>query len=292
MELKKAQRQKVKLKMNVSAPTGFGKTTGALLIAYGITGDWDKIAVIDSENRSASLFENHRLTLPSANGFVIGAFQTIQMEPPYTVDSFCKAVDICVNAGIEVIIADSIYHYWHGKGGVLDYVGSLGGKFQDWAKGSPMWQRLLDKVLQTDAHFISTTRKKQAYEIVEANGKKTVEKKGMEDQVRDGYEYEMTIALEIISDKHLAKASKDRSGLFTGQPEFIITPETGKRIKQWCESGADPIRLPALSDTAYQQALARISSGESALYGKLKGAYLLTEDQKSEIEIAIANLPK
>jgi hypothetical protein len=31
--------------------------------------------------------------------------------------------------------------------------------------------------------------------LVEDNGKKKVEKQGMEDQIRDGYDYEMTITM-------------------------------------------------------------------------------------------------
>jgi hypothetical protein len=49
----------------------------------------------------------------------------------------------------------------------------------------------------------------------------------------------MTLAFEIINDKHMAKASKDRTGLFMNLPEFIISPETGKMILNWCQSGID-----------------------------------------------------
>jgi hypothetical protein len=82
--------------------------------------------------------------------------------------------------------------------------------------------------------------------ITEGN-KTKVEKAGLDDEIRDGYEYEMTISLEIINDKHLAKASKDRTQLFAGKPEFIITTETGKQILNWCNEGIDfpsPSRFP------------------------------------------------
>jgi hypothetical protein len=281
---KKAARQKVKIKLNIGAPTGFGKTTGALMIAYGITGDWSKICVIDSENESASFYANHKVP---GTDFVIGEFDTIQISPDYTVDKFCSAIDMCVADGTEVVIIDSVYHYWHGKGGILDYVGSLGGRYQDWAKGNPQWLKMLDKILQSPVHVITTTRKKQAYEIVTGNnGKKEVEKKGMEDQVRDGYEYEMTIALEIISDKHLAKASKDRSGLFMGKQEFVISPEIGKRIVEWCNSGAEMV-LPPLGANAFTQACGRLQSEGVQLYEKLKSNFKLTPEQVEIIEKAL-----
>jgi hypothetical protein len=49
----------------------------------------------------------------------------------------------------------------------------------------------------------------------------------------------MTIAFEIINDKHMARTSKDRTGLFVNLPEFVITPETGKLILNWCQTGID-----------------------------------------------------
>ncbi len=47
MELKQSKRQNVKLKLGISGASGFGKTHSALLLAYGMTQDWTKIAVID-----------------------------------------------------------------------------------------------------------------------------------------------------------------------------------------------------------------------------------------------------
>jgi len=227
MQLKKATRKAVKLKLGLAAPTGFGKTYSALLMAKGLVGAWDKIAVIDTENDSASLYSD------------LGDYNTISLAPPFTVDKFCQAVDTCVAAGMECIIVDSTYHYWHGKGGLLEYHSSLAGNsYTNWAKTNPLYTRWLDKILQTNVHFICTSRKKQAYEVSKgSDGKTTVEKKGMDDQVRDGFDYEMTIAFNIISANHHVEVSKDRTRMFTGRQEFAITEETGVEIKQWCESG-------------------------------------------------------
>jgi hypothetical protein len=37
--------------------------------------------------------------------------------------------------------------------------------------------------------------------------------------------------------KNQAIATKDRTSLFIGRPEFIITPKTGQMILQWCNEG-------------------------------------------------------
>ena len=235
MQLQKASRKKVKIKMSLASPTGFGKTISALLIAYGITDDWSKIAVIDTENESASLYANHQLL----NGFIIGEFQTISLSPPYEPEKYSKAIKLCEDDGsIEVIIVDSITHVWQGQGGLLEYNTSLGSNtFQNWAKTTPRYQKWLNSILQSRCHVITTSRKKQAYALVENNGKQKVEKQGMEDQIRDGYDYEMTIAFEIINDQHMARPAKDRTGLFADKPEFVITSETGKIILAWCNTG-------------------------------------------------------
>ena len=58
-----ASRVASKLRLALTGATNTGKTYSALLIAYGITKDWSKIAVIDSERRRA-LFYAERNDLP------------------------------------------------------------------------------------------------------------------------------------------------------------------------------------------------------------------------------------
>ena len=69
------------------------------------------------------------------------------------------------------------------------------------------------------------------------NGKTKVVKHGTKEITREGYEYELTVNFELINDRHLAKASKDRTGLFSNKPEFIINQTTGKKLIQWCNEG-------------------------------------------------------
>lgn len=56
MQLRKSSKKQAKIKLALQGPSGSGKTYSALLLAYGITSDWSKIAVIDSENNSANLY--------------------------------------------------------------------------------------------------------------------------------------------------------------------------------------------------------------------------------------------
>lgn len=226
MKLQIAQRHQVKLRLGLSGASGFGKTYSALLLAYGITNDWRKIAIIDTENGSASLYSH------------LGDYNALTLEEPYNPERYIQAIETCEKSAIEVIIIDSISHEWNGKGGCLELHEQLGGKFQDWAKISPRHQAFIDKILQSNCHIITTVRRKVDYSMdADMNGKSKVVKHGTKEITREGFEYELTSNFELINDKHLAKASKDRTGLFMDKPEFIINSATGKKLMEWCNKG-------------------------------------------------------
>ena len=148
---------------------------------------------------------------------------------------------------MELIIIDSITHVWKGQGGILEYQNALGGRYQDWAKATPLYQKWLNRIVQSHCHIITTNRKTQAYNLITEGNRTKVEKAGLDDEIREGYEYELTLAFEIINDKHMARASKDRTGLFVNLPEFVISPETGRMILNWCQSGEE-INSDGISD--------------------------------------------
>lgn len=56
MKIQQATRNQARIKMAIQGPSGSGKTMSSLLLAYGLVGDWTKIAVIDSEHNSAHLY--------------------------------------------------------------------------------------------------------------------------------------------------------------------------------------------------------------------------------------------
>jgi len=227
MQLQQTQRHNVKLRLGISGASGFGKTYSALKLAYGMTQDFSKIAVIDTENSSASLYSD------------VGNFNVLNLLPPYSPEQYIEAISLCEKANMEVIIIDSITHEWQGEGGCLQIHEQLGGRFQDWANVKPRHQKFIDKILQSKCHIITTTRRKTDYSLdVSSNGKSKVVKHGTKEITSEGFEYELTVNFELINENHLCKVSKDRTNLFSGKPEFIITSAVGKKLKAWCNPGA------------------------------------------------------
>ena len=223
MNLQKASRKKAKIKLCLQGPSGSGKTYSALLLAYGLCNDWNTIAVVDTENHSAELYAH------------LGAFNTLQLSAPFTPEKYMQAIDVCEKAGMEVLVIDSVTHEWEN---LLDYHTSLqGNSFTNWGRVTPRHNEFVRKILQSSMHIISTIRTKQDYVLNERNGKMVPEKVGLKTVQRDGLEYEFTLVFDINMKNH-AIASKDRTGLFFGQPEQKLSVETGKQINDWCNSGA------------------------------------------------------
>ena len=112
----------------------------------------------------------------------------------------------------------------------------VGNSFTNWNKLTGRHNAFVQSMLQSNAHIIATIRAKQDYVLNEKNGKMVPEKVGLKGVQRDSLDFEFTIVLDIDI-KHNAVASKDRTSLFMDKPEFIITQQTGKIIKDWCNEG-------------------------------------------------------
>lgn len=268
---RKATRQAVKLKIAVQGPSGSGKTFGALSIASALGG---KVAVIDTENGSASLYADHF------------AFDTLDLAPPYTTKRYVEAITAAVEAGYEIIVVDSLSHQWMGEGGILSRKEALDARpgsnsYTNWAKFTSEHEAFKAAILSTPAHLIATIRAKQDY-VLETNdkGKQQPKKVGMAPVQREGMEYEFSIVFELQME-HRALVSKDRTGLFdSAEPIDLSLPATAKRITQWLSTGAP---------------VATIAAGEVTLPGSARhfsgwGGKPLSDVPTDVLEAAIAAL--
>ena len=213
--------------MALLGPSGSGKSMSALLAAYGLTNNWCKVAVIDTENHSAELYSH------------LGHYNVVNIAAPYTPEKYIDAIKLCEQSQMEVIILDSISHEWEGSGGILDIHSNMAGNsFTNWGKITPRHNAFIQAMLQSRCHIIGTIRSKQDYVLNEKNGKMIPEKVGLKGVTREGMDYEFTLVFDLDI-KNNVTTSKDRTGLFTGKPEFKISPDTGKLIAEWCNSGED-----------------------------------------------------
>lgn len=245
MQLRTTERKSAKIRLSLQGASGSGKTYSSLLLAYGLVGDWNKIAIIDTENGSADLYSD------------LGDYYVLTLSEPYTPERYIEAIKLCEKAEVECVIVDSISHEWNGKGGCLEIheqvtsAMRIPNSFTAWAIVTPRHQAFIDAILQSKCHMIANVRSKTEYVLTERNGKQIPQKVGMAPVTRDGFEYETTITFELDVE-HKAFVSKDRSGLFSGKPRFVITKETGMCIRDWCNGG-----------TSADEVKARVGNAES-----------------------------
>lgn len=237
-----ARREQVKLMIGLSGVSGAGKSYGALLLAYGITGDWTKITVIDTEHGAA------------AYNASFGPWNRIEFLPEtpdndlaYHPHNWIKAIEKAEDdPNCEVLILDSISHEWQGKGGCLQLVAayskdSRGNTFAPWNIVTPLHDAFVDKLRTSRLHIIVTMRAKAEYELEKnEKGKTTPKKVGLAPVQREGIEYEFGVMFDLDLASNTAVSTKDRTGIFTQQPPFQITANTGKKLLAWAKDGIGP----------------------------------------------------
>lgn len=239
MAFQEVTREKSKLRLAIAGPSGAGKTLSALLLAYGITEDWGKIALIDTEHGRAKFYANR-------TEFETGKFLYQEMQPPYTPDKYISMV----NEGVEavgydgVIIVDSFSHAWSGEGGVLEIQEDIERKnikktsFSAWNEAGRIQNNLVNSILSVRCHTIVTMRTKTAYAMEQNDKGKTVPAKiGLAPIQRENVEYEFDIVMNIERN-HVASVSKDTT--FLDDWVGIITPELGKSLREWLDEGIEP----------------------------------------------------
>nr|CAA9237133.1 Phage protein (ACLAME 621) [uncultured Armatimonadetes bacterium] len=230
MAFQRATRRRAFLKLGITGPSGSGKTFSGLQLAFGLAGTTGRVAVLDTENGSASLYAH------------LGEYDVMEIQAPFTVARYQEAIHEAARVGYDVLLIDSISHEWAGDGGLLTMKEGLdargGNTFANWAKVTPLHEQFKSALLQAPLHVIVTMRSKQDYVMQEdGKGRCAPVKVGLSPIQRDGFEYELSVVFDVAM-SHEAVVSKDRTGLFDG---FVgrLTREHGRRIREWLETAPE-----------------------------------------------------
>jgi hypothetical protein len=236
VQIKKAVRERVFLKIAVGGPTGSGKTWGAIGVAKGLAPN-GKVLVLDTENRSASYY--------AGPGDTPGAwdFDVVEIEAPFTPTKYLEGLRAAIDNGYEAVVIDSLTHEWNASGGILDQKSQKdargGNSFTNWNDMKQIHNKFVETLLQSKIHVVCTLRSKMEYVMEEgANKKVEVKKIGLAPISSDGMEYEFGVFFDVDRSNHLAVATKDRTSLFEGR-SVLLGDEIGKELRAWRDSGAE-----------------------------------------------------
>lgn len=262
-------RQRAKLRLALTGVSGAGKTLSALYIAYGITGDWGKIALIDTEHQRGKFYAERE-------DLNTGKYLYADFTPPYSPERYKAMVSSGADAvGPDgVVIVDSFTHAWNNEGGVLDIkeqIANTSGKnsYTAWAEAGKYQTSLVNTILSVPCHTIVTMRSKMEYAMqTDEKGKQKPVKVGLAPVQRDDTEYEFDIVLDIARN-HIATASKDTT--FLDGYGAVITPELGEQLRKWLDDGEEPPRCELCGEVIrpYRgRSVADIITGSADLLGK------------------------
>lgn len=218
LEFEDATKEAAKARIALTGPSGSGKTYTALMLAFGLG---ENVAVIDTERGSASKYVGR-------NGWQFKTVKPVSFAPLSLVDHLGKAA----GAGFDVVIIDSLSHYWEGADGMLEQVDRRSGasKFTSgWKVVRPEERKMIDAILAYPGHVIITLRAKQEY-VLETNerGKQEPKRVGMKPIQRDGIEYEF----DLVGDMDLSNTLTVSKSRIEGVDMGSAYPHPGVELAQ------------------------------------------------------------
>jgi hypothetical protein len=232
-QVKKAKREKIYVKVALMAPSGGGKTYGALRLATGMaeeikkeTGKEAKILLANTEQKRGYYY---------ANEF---NYDIVDIDAPHEPEKYVELIDFAVGEGYDILIIDSSSHEWEGKGGCLEIHQRAGGQYQNWKSVTPRHNKFINAIADSPIHLIATMRGKDQYEMTkDERGKNSVQKLGVGAKQRDGFEYEFTCTFLIDQKTNCAEAQKDNTHIFENEGATLLTEAYGVKLIKWANSG-------------------------------------------------------
>ena len=270
-----AVKHEAKLRLAIAGPAGSGKTYTGLAIAQALA-NGDKVAVVDTEHGSASKYAD------------LFGFDVLEMAPPFHPDRFAKAVREAAQEGYKVVVLDSLSHAWNGTGGLLEIVDQIAQRsnskntFAAWKEGTPIYNKLVDSILQTDIHVIATMRQKQDY-VLEADerGKQKPVKVGLAPVQREGFEYEFDVVMNMDIENQ-GVIVKTRCPALHGGVFRRPGADVADVLSEWLQGVPKEEPKPVDPEEAY-------NSAKQVVIKTTKGEKLIGEMRKDELDKVIKN---
>lgn len=152
-EIKPAVRKQSPVSVYMEGESGSGKTYSALLLARGLCGPGSKIGIIDTEGGRSLIYADDPL---------IGGFEHLHFDSPYSPDRFIEAIGLAVDSGWGAIIIDSASLEHDGEGGLIEMAEAEAAKgrnaMQKWIKPKHDHKKFLNYAVGLPVHIIMCFR--------------------------------------------------------------------------------------------------------------------------------------
>jgi len=268
--------------MTIDGPAGSGKTYTALRFAH-VLANGGKIAGIDTERGSMSKYANE-----SPDGFP-WLFDVVEIAN-YSPDRYAELIQMAGKMGYSVLIIDSLSHAWEGVGGALETKDKVAATTRNndytaWRQVTPIHNRMIDSILQSPCHVITTMRSRMDYvQDLNEQGKVIgIRKVGMAPIQRPGMEYEFDIVADMDW-SHIMTISKSRCSAIADRKVEKPGPEFMRPVIEWLQSGVEAPQMGDVPPTP-----ATIIANGGAPSGEITFNDLLTKYGPEKVMQALIN---
>lgn len=228
--------------IGIAGISGSGKTYTALQIARGMVDKASEIGFLDTENGRGSLYAD----------ILDKPFQIADLYAPFSPSRYRAAIKEFQEAGIKVLVIDSVSHEWEGEGGCDDIAQAsllAGKKMPNWVGAKREHKGFMNTLLASDMHIICCIRAREKTDF--KNPDKPVSL-GIQPVCEKNFMFEMTASLLMGNEGMTQQFLKIPSFLKDafGDGKGYLGQETGKKIIQWINSGEqeDPVVKKLKSD--------------------------------------------
>lgn len=242
-----ATRKQAKLRMTIDGPAGSGKSYTALRFAHILRDALQpdgKIAAIDTERGSLSLYVGEQ---PDGKKWEFDVVELTTFSP----EKYIEMIQLAGRMGYAVLVVDSLSHAWEGQGGALEIKDKVaasgrGNDWTAWRQVTPLHNRLVDALLQSPCHVITTMRSRQEYvQEQDERGKTIIRRVGLAPIQRPGMEYEFSLVCDIDWN-HILTVSKTRCAAITDLKVEKPGPAFMQPVIEWLTTGVS-VEAPSVS---------------------------------------------
>jgi len=231
VNIRPVQSGQSKIVIGVAGQSGDGKTYTALLIARGLVDKAEEIGFLDTENKRGSLYAD----------ILDGKFLIGDLYPPFSPTRYAQAIQQFQDAGVKVLVIDSVTHEWEGTGGCDDIANAPKAdgsprKVANWIEAKRQHKQFMNVLLQSNMDIICCIRAREKTDFKDPTKPASL---GIQPICEKNFMFELTASVlmgnEGKTQKHLKVPSFLKEAFGNGQGYLGI--ETGKKIKKWLNSG-------------------------------------------------------
>jgi len=231
LNIRPVQSGQSKIVLGIAGQSGEGKTYTALLIARGMVDKASEIGFLDTENKRGSLYAD----------ILDGKFMIGDLYPPFSPNRYALAIQEFQDAGVKVLVIDSVTHEWEGTGGCDDIANApkadgSARKVANWIEAKRQHKQFMNVLLQSNMDIICCIRAREKTDFKDPTKPVSL---GVLPVCEKNFMFEMTASFLMLSEgkeqKHLKMPEFLKSTFGNGKGYLGI--ETGKKIREWLNQG-------------------------------------------------------